>query len=124
MALDPRDIIKSESLVAELPLAPLAGTRKERMQRLQVGLFGLGAMVLLVGLANIIMSSAQQNQATAVPDALPTAVTQDVPPPPRDPLADAGVVPELPADQGAAGGQAAGASPTGTGDVPPSPQQN
>lgn len=129
MALDQTDyelkeMPRGKAETPEPPSAPLAGTRKERLQRLQVGLFGLAAMLLLVGLANIIMSSAQQNQATAVPEDLPPAVTQDVPPPPvtRDPLVDAGVVPELP--DGSEAGKQQGQSVTGAGDVPPSPQQN
>lgn len=128
MATDPAnpDLIEMPLGKAEpaIPTAPLAGTRKERLQRLQIGLFGLGAMVLLVGLANIIMSSAQQNQATAVESELPPVVTRDVPPPPatRDPLVDAGVVPDLPVGSEAAGQLAPGQA--GAGDVPPSPQQN
>ncbi len=69
------------------------------MQRLQVGMFGLAAMVLLVGLANIIMNSAQENQARVVPEAAPTVVVTPPPVPASDPLADAGVVPDFPGDQ-------------------------
>ena len=36
------------------------GTRAQAVQRLQVGLFGLAAMVLLVGLANIVIEHARQ----------------------------------------------------------------
>lgn len=100
MALDPREFLRPrrpKSGPDDTATAPLAGTRKQRIQRLQFGLFGLGTMVLLVGLADIIQTSAQQTQATAVPDAAPTVSTEDVPPPrSRDPLADAGVVPDLP----------------------------
>jgi len=98
----------------EAARAPLAGDRQETAQRLQVGFFGLGAMILLVGLANIIMNSVQQSQATAVPEAAPTVAASTAPPPTRDPLVDAGVVPDLPAGPeatGAAGGQA---PPAGT----------
>ena len=92
MALDPHEILQGGATLDEVS-APLAGTRRQRMQRLQVGLAGLGAIILLVGLANIIVSSVQENQA-ALPEQLPPATTGDVPAP-RDPLANAGVVPEL-----------------------------
>jgi hypothetical protein len=72
--------------------APLGGTRDEAMQRLQVGIFGICAMILLVGLASIIGSQADLVEEAAVPDAAPT--TEPTPAPTqRDPLADAGVVP-------------------------------
>lgn len=72
---------------------PLAGgTKAESNQRLQIGLFGLGSMVLLIGLATIIGNQADLTQESSVPQAAPTtepteAATQ------RDPLADAGIVP-------------------------------
>ncbi len=68
--------------------------RAEAIQRLQVGLFGIGAMVLLVGLASIIGSQADQADEAAVPDAAPT--TEPTAAPTRaNPLADAGVVPDI-----------------------------
>ena len=78
--------------------APLGGTRAEATQRLQVGLSGIGAMILLVGLANIIQDRARVTQEASVPDAAPTTAPVE-PPPQRDPLADAGVVPDLPVEQ-------------------------
>jgi hypothetical protein len=99
MALDPHEILQGSSSFEDIVRPPLAGTRRQRMQRLQIGLIGLGAMVLMVGLAGIIIASAQQNQA-AMPEDLPPLSSEDVPPL-RDPLADAGVVPELPTDAGA-----------------------
>lgn len=77
--------------------APLAGTRAEAIQRLQIGLFGIGAMVLLVGLAGIIGSQADLTEQGAVPDAAPTTEPTSAVPQ-SDPLADAGVVPDIPAD--------------------------
>jgi hypothetical protein len=77
--------------------APLAGTRTQAAQRLQIGLLGLAAMVLLVGLANIIMDRAQQSEDGSVPDAVPTVVPNEQQAIGRDPLADVGVVPDLPA---------------------------
>ena len=71
-----------------------AETRAEAMQRLQVGLFGIGAMVLLVGLASIIGGQADKNEVLAVPEAAPT--TEPEPKPAQaNPLADAGVVPDI-----------------------------
>jgi hypothetical protein len=77
--------------------APLSGTRSQTVQRLQVGLAGLSGMVLLVALASIIMERAQEAEASAVPEAAATMTAQDGPKA-RDPLADAGVVPDLPAN--------------------------
>jgi hypothetical protein len=99
---------------AEAARAPLSGNRRESVQRLQVGFFGLTAMVLLVGLANVIMNSVQQSQATAVPEAAPTSVASEPPPQASDPLADAGVVPDLPAEDGAPAARADGPAPVGT----------
>ena len=82
------------------------------MQRLQVGLSGLGAMILLVGLANIIQDRARVADSLSVPEAAPT--TEPSPAPPlSDPLADAGVVPDLPADPEPANTQQAAAVPEG-----------
>ena len=68
--------------------------RAEAVQRLQVGLFGIGAMVLLVGLASIIGGQADMNDNLAVPEAAPT--TEPKPKPAQaNPLADAGVVPDI-----------------------------
>lgn len=86
--------------------APLGGTRAEAVQRLQVGLTGLAAMVLLVGLANIIQDRARVSDEGAVPEAAPTT-EPDAAAPQRDPLADAGVVPDLPADTAPPGDEGA-----------------
>ena len=66
--------------------------RAQAVQRLQVGLFGLAAMLLLVALANIIMERARLADAAAganstahVTGASTTGST--------DPLADMGVIP-------------------------------
>ena len=53
-------------------------------------------MVLLVGLANIIMVRAQQAEVTTVPDAVPTV--SEGAKPGGGPLADAGVIPDVPAE--------------------------
>lgn len=61
--------------------------RAQSVHRLQIGLFGLAAMLLIVGLANIIMDRARLGDATvsASHDTSATAA--------NDPLADIGVVP-------------------------------
>ena len=77
--------------------APLAGTRSQSVQRLQVGLFGLAAMILLVGLASVIMTNARRNQAEVVRQQAPIAAASNADTTTSDPLADAGVVPDMPA---------------------------
>ena len=105
MAIHPADLLRPALRDDEVPPGPLAGTRSQSMQRLQMGLFGLAAMVLLVGLANVIINNAEQNAARVVPEAAPTVATDRAAASVSDPLADAGVVP---ADAGAE--QVAGAA--------------
>lgn len=63
--------------------------RAQAVHRLQIGLFGLCAMLLLVGLANIIMDRARQAEAqSGVVVAGSAAATGR-----SDPLADIGVMP-------------------------------
>ena len=70
--------------------------RAQAVHRLQVGLFGLAAMLLLVALANIIMDRARQTRADSAPViAQPSGATGR-----SDPLADIGVVPAADATQG------------------------
>ena len=102
-----RDLIKLPKLRGDEPEtdasdgdaadALTAANRKQTVQRLQVGLSGLAAMVLLVGLANIIQDRARVTEERSVPEAAPT-VQPSGPTPLSDPLADAGVVPDLPAE--------------------------
>lgn len=94
--------------------------RAQAVHRLQVGLFGLAGMLLLVGLANIIMDRARINDdataeaaaasaaAAGVVGAAPETAPQS---PTSDPLADIGVVPDLPA--------APEAAPTAAANPPP-----
>ena len=103
MAHDPLDLQRPALPQQDLPRAPLAGTTSQSIQRLQVGLFGLAAMVLLVALANIIRNNAEQNEATVVPEAAPTVVMKQKAGVASDPLADAGVVPDTPAEPPAEG---------------------
>ena len=89
--------------------APLGGTRSEAIQRLQVGVTGLCAMVLVIAVASVIGGQADNAEQAAVPDAAPTTEPTAAPPQ-RNPLADAGVVPDIPPP--AEAGQAeAGAKP-------------
>lgn len=83
----------------DLPIesAPLGGTKAEATQRLQIGFFGLGSMVLLIGLATIIGNQADLTQESSVPEAAPTTEPVEVPQQ-RDPLADAGIVPDIPTE--------------------------
>ncbi|WJY19079.1 hypothetical protein QQS45_02250 [Alteriqipengyuania flavescens] len=69
--------------------------RPESVYRLQVGAIGLGAMLLLVSLANIIMDRARESDAAAVPDTVATVAAPAASEAPQDPLADTGVVPEV-----------------------------
>lgn len=66
--------------------------RTQAVHRLQVGLFGLCAMLLIVGLANIIMDRAQLADQE---DPIRDVVAADAPnkKPASDPLADIGVMP-------------------------------
>jgi hypothetical protein len=90
----------------EAPSAFQKRTRAEAIQRLQVGLSGLGAMLLLLSLANIIQARVKDVDKGAVPETASSASDADAKPANKDPLVDAGVVPELPA-QPAAGADSA-----------------
>jgi len=96
MAIDLSSLIRPAPRDNTVISAPLAGTRNQAVQRLQIGLFGLGAMVLLVGLANIIVTNSRENEAKVVPEAAPTVAAEGRAEPGSDPLAGAGVVPDLP----------------------------
>lgn len=86
------------ALAGDAEELPHAGqTRAEAVQRLQVGMFGIGAMVLLVGLASIIGGQAERNEDLAVPEAAPTT-EPGAAPAQANPLADAGVVPDIAAE--------------------------
>ncbi len=74
---------------------PLEGSRAETIQRLQIGVTMLAVMLTLIALASIIGTQAKLAEEAAVPDAAPTTEPTEAPAK-RDPLADAGVVPEMP----------------------------
>jgi len=67
--------------------------RAQAVHRLQVGLFGLCAMLLLVGLANIITDRVGQNGPIREPIQQVVAVDDKPHKQAADPLADIGVVP-------------------------------
>jgi hypothetical protein len=78
------------------PALALGGTRAQSVQRLQVGVSLLLGIILIVGLANVIEERAKQSEAAAVPQVAASAAPAPSAPA-KDPLADAGVVPDLPA---------------------------
>ena len=86
---------------------------------MQVGLFGLAGMLLLVGLANIIMDRALLgDDATAASTAAAVSAAKVSPEgaaasPANDPLADIGVVPDMPAAESPAPAASAAARPAG-----------
>ncbi|WP_254049831.1 hypothetical protein [Novosphingobium sp. TH158] len=78
--------------------------RAQAVHRLQIGIFGLAAMLLLVGLANIIMDRAKQAEAGVTG----TQVQAEAPSKSNsDPLADIGAVPSPETSQTAPKGAAA-----------------
>ena len=78
------------------PLHYLVSTERElrsqSVHRLQLGLFGMCAVLLIVALANVIMDRAQTIDADD-PNAQVIAADAEETDPVVDPLADAGVVP-------------------------------
>lgn len=83
--------------------------RREAVRRVQLGLGGLAAVVLLVSLTNIIIENvrneASSDAAKSVTTATPTAETANMaePAPPSEPLADLGVTPVQEGDVDAGG---------------------
>ena len=72
--------------------------RAQAVHRLQVGLFGLGAILLLISLANEIMERAELvSRAAALDPTVEASATTETA---NDPLVDMGVAPELPVGGG------------------------
>lgn len=95
-----------------LEAVPLGGTRSEAMRRLQMGVVGVVAVLLLIGLASIIKDRAAQTESTSVAEAAATtAPNADTAV--ADPLAEAGVVPEMPTTPPEAPAAAAGVAASG-----------
>ena len=86
------------AMAREFEPAPLGGTRAEAAHRLQIGLSGLGVVLLLVAVAGVVMNRARETEAAIVPEAAATIAAEPNAAPANDPLADAGVVPDLPAE--------------------------
>lgn len=78
--------------------SPTAGARLQSINRLQIGLAGLATMILLIGLAQVIYDRAQLSEADTVPASASTMAPTEPAPVQNDPLAEAGVVPDLPAE--------------------------
>ncbi len=74
----------------------ITGTRAESIYRLQVGLSGLGAILLMIALANVIMDRAKRTEAASLPEAAATVAPTPVETQQNDPLAEVGVVPDMP----------------------------
>lgn len=66
------------------------------MRRLQMGAIGVIAVLVLIGLASIIKDRASQTESTAVAEAAPTTAPS-ASTAAADPLAETGVVPDMPA---------------------------
>ena len=76
-------------------LAASGGFRGAAMQRLQIGIAGVALMILLVGLAQVILDRAKESEAAAVPAAASTVAPDNNTSVQNDPLAEAGIVPDL-----------------------------
>ena len=91
--------------------------RAQAVHRMQVGLFGLAGMLLLVGLANTIMDRALLgDDATAASSAAAASAAKvssegAAASPANDPLADIGVVPDMPAAESPAPGTSGATRP-------------
>ena len=74
----------------------VTGARAESIYRLQVGLSGLAAVLLMIALANVIMDRANRTEAASLPEAAATVAPTPVETQQNDPLAEVGVVPDMP----------------------------
>jgi hypothetical protein len=77
--------------------AGITGTRAESIYRLQVGLSGLAAVLLMIALASVIMDRANRTEAASLPEAAATVAPTPVQTEQNDPLAEVGVMPDMPA---------------------------
>lgn len=98
----------------EAPNAAQKRMRAEVIHRLQIGLSGLLAMLLIVSLANLITNRASQSDKTAVSDTSTSTAATDDKGANKDPLVDAGVVPQLPAQSTDGSTEGANSPPTGS----------
>ena len=86
--------------------------RAQAVQRLQSGLFGIAAIVLVVGLANIINDRARQADASVRPRTAASSANNSAN---SDPLADIGVVPSQQAESPSQAKPSASAAPAPAG---------
>lgn len=88
----PSSVVESITAPQHFEVPGPRALRAQAVHRLQVGLFGLCAMLLIVGLANIIMDRAK---LADIEDPIHDVVAADAKPKKSasDPLADIGVVP-------------------------------
>ncbi len=92
MATENDKLIESASEPLHYLVSTERELRSQSVHRLQLGLFGLCAVLLIVALANVIMDRAQTIDADD-PNAQVIAADAEQADPVVDPLADAGVVP-------------------------------
>ena len=90
---------------AEAAAVPLGGTRSQAWHRLQIGVTGIVGIILMVALADTLREQADQTDAVTVPEATVAEPGEPKAAPQSDPLAGAGVVPDLPADPAEAAAQ-------------------
>lgn len=85
----------AQQVAAPIPYAPpsVRELRRYSVHRLQIGLIGLAAMLLLVALANVIMDRARMADGAQDSTQAQGSEKQKS----TDPLADIGVVPAAPA---------------------------
>ena len=91
MATKPNSALPGAGPQHYMPPSPRE-LRAQALHRLPIGLLGLAAMLLLVGLANIIMDRARMAES-AMPEAPAAGVPTAAVSPKSDPLADIGVIP-------------------------------
>lgn len=96
--------------------------RAQAVQRLQSGLFGIAAIILVVGLASIINDRARLAEGGSQPRTAASASTGAKSN--SDPLAEAGVVPSSVPDQTAGALAAPSASPAAAPRAAPAGQTN
>lgn len=111
-----RSTVPDDVLEPQFPTARSA--RSQALQRIQVGASLLIGIVLIVGLANVIEERAKQSDQAVVPEAAATVAPAPVQPAAKDPLADAGVVPDLPTEPSATPAADAGSRGLRVDDLP------
>src|SRR5687767_13523498 len=88
----------SRSAKAERLVMPPVDSRGEAMRRLQIGVVGLAAMLLMVALANVVTERAKQSDAGTVAESVDAQAAPGEQAN-EGPLVDAGVLPNLPSEK-------------------------